>query len=187
MLRTIFIVLMIMLALVVAAVAILNNEIVTVNYLFGQINLTLFSLILGSALAGVMVMVFYCIYRSIHNYIKAEGERGLKRELQRRVRFLESEKKKLEDELSKFKKERDNAAAKAHAELEAEKRKLEDELNRQKRERDNAATKEQAQLETEKRKLEDELKKQQKESENLKAKNENGSPKKKGILDIFKK
>jgi uncharacterized integral membrane protein len=185
--RTIFIVLMILLALAIAAVAMLNNEIVTVNYLFGQIDLTLFALILGSALAGIVVMVFFSIYRSIHNYIKSEGERGMKKELQRRVKVLEVEKKKLEDDLGRMQKERENAAAKARAELEEEKKKLEDELNRQKRERENAVTKEQAELETEKRKLEDELRKQQKENEKIVERDEHGNPVKKGFWDFLKK
>jgi len=185
--RTVFIVLMILLALAIAAVAMLNSEVVTVNYLFGQIELTLYALILGSALAGIIVMIFFCIYRSIHNYIKTEGERGLKKELQRRVKVLESENKKLEDELVKIQKEREAAAAKAQAELEAEKKKLEDEQSRQKKERENELAKEQAELETEKRKLEDELKKQQKENEKLIERDEDGNPVKKGFWDFLKK
>ncbi len=185
--RALFIVLMLLLALAIAAVAMLNNEIVTVHYLFGQVNLTLFTLILGSALAGVLFMVFFCIYRSIHNYIKAEGERGLKKELQRRVKLLEGEKSKLEDELGKLQRERENADAKARAEIEAEKKKLEDELNRQKKEREDGAAKEQAELEAEKKELEDELKKQQKERDRLETKHDNGSPKKKGFWNFLKK
>lgn len=185
--RTVFIVLMLLLAIAIAAVAMLNNEIVTLHYLFGQANLTLFALILGSALAGVLLMIFFNIYRSIHNYIKAEGERTLKKELQHRVKALEGEKSKLEDELRKFHKEREDADAKARAEIEAEKKKLEDELNRQKKEREDAAAKEQAELEAEKKELEDELKKHQKESDRLEVHQENGSPKKKGFWDFLKK
>jgi len=185
--RTVFIILMILLALFIAAVAMLNNEIVTVSYLFGQLNLSLFSVILGSALAGILIMILFSIYRSIHNYIKAEGERGLKKELQRRVKVLEGENKKLEDELAKLQKEREDAAARAQAELEAEKKKLEEELNRQKKESENAAAKEQAELEAEKRNLEEELIRQKKELESLEAKNEDGTPKKKGFWDFLKK
>lgn len=185
--RTVFIVLMLLLALVVAALAMLNNEVVTVNYLFGQIDLTLFVLILGSAFAGILVMVFYGLYRSIHNYVKAEGERGMKKELQRRVKLLEGEKKKLEDELNKFNKEKEIAVAKAHADLEAEKRKLEEELNRQQKEHENAASKAKTELEAEKRKLEDELKKQRKELGSSEVQNEIGVTAKKGFWDFLKK
>ena len=185
--RNVFIVLMLLVALAIAAVAMINNEIVTVHYLFGQASLTLFALILGSAFAGVLLMVFFCIYRSIHNYIRAEGERGLKKELQHRVKVLEGEKNKLEDELAKLQKEREQADAKAHAEIEAEKKKLEDELNRQQKERENASAREQAELEAEKRKLEEELKKQQKEHERLEARLENGAPVKKSFWSFLKK
>ena len=149
---------MLLLALAIAAVAMLNNEIVTVHYLFGQANLTLFTLILGSALAGVILMIFFNIYRSIHNYIKAEGERTLKKELQHRVKTLEGEKSKLEDELRKFYKEREIADAKARAEVEAEKKELEEEL-----------------------------KKHQIEGDRLEAQQENGSPKMKGFWNFLKK
>ena len=187
MLRNIFLVFMILLALAVAAVAMLNNEIVTLNYLFGQVNLTLLALILYSVLAGILLMLFFNIYRSIQNYIKAEGERGLKNELQKRIKTLEGQKHRLENELAQLKKEREIAAAKAHADLENEKNHLEEELNKQNRERDNIAAKEQSVLEAEKRKLEEDLKKHEKERENLEAKLKNGTPQKKGFFDFLKR
>lgn len=185
--RTLFIILMIILALAVAVVAVLNNEMVTVNYIFGQVELTLFTVILGSALAGVLVMVFYNIYRSIHNYIKSESDRNLRKELQRRVKALENENRRLEEELDKFKKEREEAAGKAKAKLEAEKEKLVDELNRQKRGREEASAREQAELQTEKKKLEGELRKQQKESGSGDTEDELSEPPKKGFWDFLKR
>lgn len=184
--RTVFIVLMILLALAITAVAVLNNEIVTLNYLFGQVDLTLFAVILGSSLAGILIMVFFGIYRSIHNYIKSESERNLKKELQRRVKSLEDEKKKLQDELDKLQKEREKAAAKEYAELEAEKEKLEEELNRQRKEHEDA-TKEQAELGVEKEKLEEELRKQQKEPGSLETQDDIAKPPKKGFWDFLKR
>ncbi len=119
--RTVFIILMILLALAVAAVAIANQEIVTVNYLFGQLQLTLFAVILASVLAGILIMMFFYIYRSIHNYVKSGSERALKKELQQRIKSLENENKRLEEELARLQKERENAAEKARKELEVEK------------------------------------------------------------------
>ncbi len=185
--RTFFIVIAVLVALFITLVALINDEIITLNYLFGQVDIALFTLILGSALAGVLVMVFFSIYRSIHNYIKSQGDRGHRKELQRRIRILEDEKRKLEVEVSKLQREREEAAAKAQAELEAEKNKLENELNRQQKEREDALAKEQRELETERRKLEDELKKQQKESEHLKAKQKAEAPKKKNLWSFLKK
>jgi len=147
-------------------VAIVNTEVVTLNYIIDQVSLNLSIVILGSAGAGILVMIFFGIFRSIQKYMGSQAERGLKKELQQQVKSLENENKKLENELSKLQKEREDAAAKAHAELEAEKKKLEDELHRQQKEREDNVAKEQAELETEKKKLEEELIKQQKESEN---------------------
>ncbi len=184
--RTLFIILMILLVLAIAVVALLNNEIVTVNYLLGQVDLTLFAVILGSTFAGILIMVFFGIYRSIHNYVKSESERNLKKELHRRVKLLEDEKKKLEDELDKLQKEREKAAAQQHAELEAEKEKLEDELNRQRKERADA-TKGQAELEAEKEKLEDELNRQRKERGGSDAQDDTAKPQKKGFWGFLKR
>ncbi len=129
--RIIFLVLALLFGLIIAVAAMINNEVVTVNYLFGQASLTMFMLILGSAFAGALFMAFLGIFRSIHNYMNSQGDRGLKKELQNRVKTLEDEKKKLEDELRKQQKEREETAAKAHTALEDEKKKLEDELRKQ--------------------------------------------------------
>ncbi len=139
--RMIFLLLALLVGLVIAVVAMINNEVVTVNYLFGQVSLTLFMLILGSAFAGAVFMGFLGIFRSIHNYMNSQGDRGLKKELERRVKLLEGEKGKLEAELSKQQKEREDAAAKAHGDLEEEKKKLEAELDNQQKEREDAAAK----------------------------------------------
>ena len=135
--RMIFLVLALMFGLIIAAAAIINNEVVTVNYFFGQVNLTLFMLILGSAFTGALFMGSLSIYRGIHNYMNSQGDRGLKKELQNRVKTLENEKQKLEEDLSKQQKEREDASAKAYAALESEKRKLEDELRKQQKEHED--------------------------------------------------
>jgi uncharacterized integral membrane protein len=161
----IFLFLALLLGLVIAGVAAINNEVVTLNYYFGQIDLTLFMLILGSAAAGAIFMGSLGIYRSIHNYMGSQGERGHKKDLQHRVKVLEDEKKKMEDELKKHQKERDDNAAKAQTALEDQKRNMEDELKKQQKERDDNAAKTHTELEDEKRRLEDELRKQQKENQ----------------------
>jgi uncharacterized integral membrane protein len=163
--RMIFFVLALILALVIAVVALINKEVVTLDYLLDQSNFTLSIVILGSAGAGVLVMIFFGIFRSIQKYMGSQAERGLKNELQHQVKTLENEKKKLEDELSKLQKEREEAAAKTQAELEAEKNKLEDELNRQQKEREENTIQEQKALEAEKKRLEEALIKQQNENE----------------------
>ncbi len=129
--RMIFLFLALIFGLIIAVAAMINNEVVTVNYLFGQVSLSLFMLILGSAFAGAMFMGSLGIFRSIHNYTKSQGERGHKKDLQQRVKVLEDEKKKLENELKKQQEEREDAAAKAHTALEDDKKKLEDDLRTQ--------------------------------------------------------
>ncbi len=139
--RIIFLMLALLLGLVIAVAALINNEVVTVNYLFGQVSLTLFMLILGSAVAGALFMGSLGIFRGIQNYMNSQGDRGHKKDLQRRVKLLEDEKKKLEDELKKQQEEREKAAAKAHTALEDEKKKLEDELKKQQKNHEDAVEK----------------------------------------------
>ncbi|MDY6827378.1 MAG: lipopolysaccharide assembly protein LapA domain-containing protein [Bacillota bacterium] len=139
--RTIFLVLALLLGLIIAAAAIINNEVVTVNYFFGQVSLTMFMLILGSAIAGALFMGSLSIYRGIHNYMNSQGDRGLKKELENRVKILGEEKRKLEDKLSEQQKEREETAAKANSALEDEKRKLEDELRKQQKDHEDTIAK----------------------------------------------
>jgi len=129
--RTIFLVLAMLIGLVIAAVAITNNEVVTVNYILGQINLTLFMLILGSAFAGALFMSFLSIFRGIQNYTKSQGERGHKKDLQKRVKSLEDENEELRDELEKQNKDHADTAKKKQDTLENENKKLNDELKKQ--------------------------------------------------------
>lgn len=140
--RMIFLVLALLFGVIIAVAAMINNEVVTVNYLFGQVSLTLFMLILGSAFTGAMFMASLGIFRGIQNYMNSQGERGHKKDLKHRVKLLEDEKKKLENDLKKQQEEREDAAAKAHKALEDEKKHLEDD----------------------KKHLEDELKKQQRQN-----------------------
>lgn len=135
--RTIFLLLALLVGLLIAVAAIINNDVVTVNYLLGQMDLTLFMLILGSAFSGAMFMGFLSIFRSIHKYMKSQGDRDYKKVLEERVKLLESETKELEAELDKQQKEREQAAEKAYADLENEKKKLEEELKKQQKENDN--------------------------------------------------
>jgi len=146
--RMLFLLLALLFGLIIAVAAIINNEVVTVNYLFGQVSLTLFMLILGSAVAGALFMGSLGIFQSIRGYMNAQGERGHKKDLQHRVKLLEDEKKKLEDKLSKQQREREDNATKVYDDLEDENKKLEDD----------------------KKKLEDELKKQQRNHEDAVAK-----------------
>ncbi len=171
--RAFLFILALLFALVVAVAAIINNEIVTVNYFLGQTELTLFMVILGSAFAGALVIFLLWLLRTVYNFSRSKGDRDYKKELQRRIKSLEGEKKQLEAEVKKQQKELENLAAKEQAELEKEKNKLEVELKKQQKELEQVAAKEQAGLVEEKKQIEAELKKQQKELDEATKKLEN--------------
>lgn len=126
--RIISLLLALLIGILIAVIAIINNDIVTVNYLLGEMNLTLFMLILGSALAGAMFMVFLSLFRSIHKYMKSQGDCDYKKVLEERIKLLESQTRELEGELSKQQQELKEAAEKAYADLKSEKKDLEEEL-----------------------------------------------------------
>lgn len=170
--RIIFFVLALLIALAIAAAAVLNNQAVDLNYYISQASLPLWMLILGSAIAGALVIIFYNIFHGIHKYMKLQGERNHKEDLLRRVKLAETEKEKLQAELSKLQKEREDAGAKENARLADEKIKLEEQLSLQQKDREDiiknredAGAKENARLADEKIKLEEQLSKQQKDRE----------------------
>ncbi len=115
----IYLVLALLFSLLIAIVAMVNGEIVTVNYLFGQARLSLIVLILGSACAGALAMGFFSIFRGIRNHLKFQEEHRNQEELQRRLELLEEEKNKLEAELGRRQMEREAVVAKEHTVEEA--------------------------------------------------------------------
>ncbi|HAP31562.1 MAG TPA: hypothetical protein DCQ14_00685 [Firmicutes bacterium] len=191
--RTLLVILMIIMVIALVVIALLNSDVVTVNYLFGQITLNLFTVILWSVLFGVVGMTFFMIYRSIHNYIKTESERALKKELLHRLKTLEDENRQLEGELSMLQREKKLAAEKIRADLEAEKNKLKDELARQQKERDEEVARSLAELELEKNaieeleRLEGELNRQIKEHKHAETGETVLPLEKKGIFDFLKR
>lgn len=135
--KTIFLLLALLVGLLLAVVATINNDVVTLNYILGQIDLPLFMLILSSALAGAMFMGFLSIFSSINKHMKSQGDRDYKKVLEQRVKLLESETKELKAELDKQQKEREQASEKAYADLENENKKLEEELKMQQKEQED--------------------------------------------------
>lgn len=129
---SIFLLLALLIGLLIAGVALINNQVVTLNYYFGQISITLFMLILGSAVAGALVMIFFGFYRSIHKYVDSRAERRNEKEMQRRVDRLEKDKSNLKADLGKRQKEREDAASRASDDVRNENKKLQAELEKQK-------------------------------------------------------
>ena len=103
-------------SLLIAVVAMVNGETVTVNYLFGQARLSLIVLILGSACAGALTLGFFSLFRSIRTHLKFREEHRNQEELQRRLKLLEKEKNTLEIELGRRRQlEHEAAVEKEHA------------------------------------------------------------------------
>ena len=128
---SLFLLIALLIGLLIAGLAFLNNQVVTLNYYFGQINLTLFMLILGSAVAGALVIMFFGFYRSIRKYVNSQSERKNQKELQRRVDHLEKDKSNLQADLGKRQSEHDDAVSKASDDMRNENKKLQAELEKQ--------------------------------------------------------
>ena len=112
-----YLVLALLFSLLIAVVAIVNGELVTVNYLFGQARLSLIVLILGSACAGALTLGFFSLFRSIRTHLEFKEEHRNQEGLQRRLELMEAEKNKLEIELGRRRQlEHEASVAKEHAE-----------------------------------------------------------------------
>ncbi|HOL18533.1 MAG TPA: LapA family protein [Bacillota bacterium] len=86
-------------SLLVAAIAIVNHNLVPVNYLLGTSEVPLILLILGSAACGALVMGLFSIFRGVRTAFKVREGRRRYEELERRARELELDKAALETRL----------------------------------------------------------------------------------------
>ncbi len=98
---SIWLVLALAFSLLIAIVALANQQAVEVSYLFGRAEVYLIILILGSAIAGAVAMGLFSLFRGIRTAFKFREERRLREELQSRVQTLEQEKLALEAELGR--------------------------------------------------------------------------------------
>ncbi len=80
-------------SLIVAVFAIVNNELVAVNFLFGSVEISLVLLILGSAAAGAVIMVFLSLVRHVRVGFEV-------RDLKKKIRTLEEDLKQKEELLA---------------------------------------------------------------------------------------
>ncbi len=79
-------------SLLITIVALANQQPVTANYLFGQAEVSLIVLILGSAIAGASAMGLFSLFRGIRTAFGFREERRQKEELQRQIETLKNEK-----------------------------------------------------------------------------------------------
>ncbi len=88
-------------SLIIAIMALANNESVTVSYIFGRAEISLILLILGSAFIGALAMGLFALFRSIRTAFAFREMRQKEESLQKKVKALEEEKVFLEAELNK--------------------------------------------------------------------------------------
>ncbi|MDW7738691.1 MAG: LapA family protein [Bacillota bacterium] len=88
-------------SLLIAIVALANNETVTVSYIFGRAEVSLILLILGSAVVGALAMGLFSLFRSIRSALAFRQLRHQQEELQKNIKNLEEEKIFLIAELNK--------------------------------------------------------------------------------------
>lgn len=84
-------------SLLVAIFAIVNNELVSVNFLFGSVEISAVLLILGSAAAGAIIMTFLSLVRHVRVGFEV-------RDLKKKIKHLEEDLK-VKEELLKAKAE----------------------------------------------------------------------------------
>ncbi len=89
-------------SLLIAIIALANNETVTVSYIFGRADLSLILLIFGSASFGALIMGLFSLFRAIRSAFAFRESRHKQEALQKQVRQLEEELLFLKAELSSY-------------------------------------------------------------------------------------
>lgn len=87
-----YLVLGLIFSLLIAIIALANNDLVTVSYIVGRVQISLILLILGSAATGALAMGLFSIFRSIRNAFAFRELRNQQVVLQKKVKALEEEK-----------------------------------------------------------------------------------------------
>jgi len=96
-----YLILSLIFSLIIAFVALANNDTVTISYIFGHLEVSLILLILGSAVTGALAMGLFSIFRSIRTAFAFRKLRSQQKALQKQIKALEEEKIFLEAELTK--------------------------------------------------------------------------------------
>jgi uncharacterized integral membrane protein len=107
----IYLILALLFSLLIAFVAVANKDTVLVKYLFGQAEVSLIVLILGSAVVGALAMGLFSLFRGIRAALRFREERRMREELRLRVKKLEEENTLLEAELARLKRPAGTAAS----------------------------------------------------------------------------
>ena len=98
---SLYLILGLVFSLIIAIVAIANNENVTVSYIFGRSEVSLILLILGSAVTGALAMGLFSLFRSIRSAFAFRELRHQQDVMQKQLKTLEEERIFLQAELNK--------------------------------------------------------------------------------------
>ncbi|MDY6825728.1 MAG: lipopolysaccharide assembly protein LapA domain-containing protein [Bacillota bacterium] len=87
-----YLILALVFSLLIAIIALANQEAVSINYIFGRSEVPLIILILGAGFIGAMVMGLFSLFRGIRSALSFRQLRQQKEELQKKISDLEEEK-----------------------------------------------------------------------------------------------
>ncbi len=91
MMGSFYLILGLIFSLIIAIIALANNETVVVSYIFGRSEVSLILLILGSAVTGALAMGLFSLFRSIRHALAYRDLRHQKESLQKQLKDLEEE------------------------------------------------------------------------------------------------
>jgi len=87
-----YLILALVFSLLIAIIALANQESVSINYIFGRSEVPLIILILGAGFIGAMAMGLFSLFRGIRSALSFRQLRQQKKELQKKISDLEEEK-----------------------------------------------------------------------------------------------
>ncbi|HED24224.1 MAG TPA: DUF1049 domain-containing protein [Firmicutes bacterium] len=102
MMSSFYLILALVFGLLIAIVALANQEAVSVNYIFGRSEVSLIILILGSAFVGALAMGLFSLFRGIQSAFSFRQLRQKQDEMQKKIKDLEEEKIFLTAEINKL-------------------------------------------------------------------------------------
>ena len=97
-----YLILALIFSLLIAIIALANNDLVTVSYIFGRCEVSLILLILGSAFTGALVIGFLSLFRTIRTAFTFREMRHQQEALRKEIKKLEGVKLYLEARLSRL-------------------------------------------------------------------------------------
>lgn len=99
---SLYLILAFVFSLLIAIIALANNDTVTVSYIFGRADVSLILLILGSSFCGALVVGLFGLFRSIRSAFAFRQMRHEQEKLKERIKALEEENLFLSAQVNKY-------------------------------------------------------------------------------------